>query len=207
MKKIILILCAVSLIGFYGCKTDKTKTKETKKERVIAKKTDAQVKADMDELLAGMDAMWNQMIASDDQKIDNLQTLLARIGRDKNYDKVMLTSAIEARDSLKKQRYGREGVGNIAAVDAYDSLQIRIMDQAYELADNNNLALRDSIAASLVHQIQDDDARVPILRAYYDKAAKAYNQYLKDYQDQLQKLGPPYSELKPTPLFVEAQLQ
>ncbi|KAA9332651.1 hypothetical protein [Adhaeribacter soli] len=203
MKRILVIFSIAALAGIYSCKTDKTKTTEVKKERVIAKKTDAQVKADLDSLSREMDRTWNEMIASDDQKIDNLQTLLARIGRDKNYDKAALTKVISARDSMKQQRYDRQGLANVAAVDAYDSLQIKIMDATNELVQNTNLAERDTVAASLVNQIQEDDSRVPILRAYYDKAAKHFNQYLKDYQPQIQKLGPPYSDLKPVPMFVE----
>src|SRR5688572_3193281 len=122
MKRILFIFFALSLIGFYSCKTDKTKT-STKKGRVIAKKTDAQVKADMDNLLQDMDSTWNEMIASDDQKIDNLQTLLARVGRDKNYDKQALTEVIAARDNLKVKRYDRQGIASVAAVDSYDSIQ------------------------------------------------------------------------------------
>lgn len=207
MKKILFVLLGAFCLAFYGCKTDKTKTENVKKGRVIAKKTDAQVKTEMDALLAEMDATWNEMILSDDQKIDNLQTLFARIGRDKNFDQKELSDVIAARDGLKKQRYSKEEIGDVAAVDAYDSLQIRIMEKAYDLAANNNLTLRDTVAASLVKQIQEDDSRVPIARGRYDKAAKNYNQYLKDYQPQLQQLGPPYADLKPVPLFLDQPLQ
>src|SRR5688572_279454 len=98
MKSIHFLLFAAFCIAFYSCKTDKTKTTETKKERIIAKKTDEQVKTDLDQLLKEMDETWNAMIASDDQKIDNLQTLMARIGRDKNYDKEALSRIIAARE-------------------------------------------------------------------------------------------------------------
>jgi hypothetical protein len=207
MKRILVVLCWVSLIGFYSCKTDKKVTKTTKKDRVIAKKTDAEVKTEMDELLREMEATWNEMIASDDQKIDNLQTLLARIGRDKKYDKKALSEVISARDNLKGKRYDRLGISNVAAVDSYDSAQIRILDVTNELTSASNLTSRDSIAAEISNKIQEDDSRVPILRAHYDKAANNYNQYLKDYQPQIQKLGAPYKDLKPVPLFVEQQLQ
>lgn len=207
MKKILLVLFAISLIGIYSCKTDKTKTTEVKKERLIVKKSDAQVKADLDSLLREMDTTWNEMIVSDDQKIDNLQTLMARIGRDKNYNKQTFTEIIAARENLKAKRYDRQGISDVAAVDAYDSLQIKILDATNALVEESNLAQRDTLAASLVNKIQEDDSRVPILRAYYDKAAKNFNQYLKDYQPQIQKLGSPYKELKPVPMFVEQQLQ
>ena len=207
MKKILYILSVVSCIGFYACKTDKTKTTKSTKERVIAPKTDAQVKADLDNLLGELDRTWNEMIVSDDQKMDNLQTLLARIGRDKNYDKQALTDVIAERDNLKVKRYNRQGIGNISAVDAYDSAQIKVMDATSALVESTNLAARDTVAGQLSSKIQEDDSRVPIMRAHYDKAAKNYNQYLKDYREQIQKLGPPYSELKPVPTFVEQQLQ
>src|SRR5688572_14984434 len=121
MKRILYILSVVILTGIYSCKTDKTKTSEVKKERVIAKKTDAQVKTEMDGLLQEMEQTWNEMIASDDQKIENLQTLLARVGRDKNYDKETLTQVISERNNLKTKRYNRQEINNIATVDAYDS--------------------------------------------------------------------------------------
>jgi hypothetical protein len=146
------------------------------------------------------------MIASDDQKIDNLQTLLARVGRDKHFEQKDLTTLLAERDNLKKQRYDRPGIKDVAAVDAYDSAQIKLLDATYQLIETNNLAARDTIAGQLASKIQEDDSRVPILRAYYDKAAKNYNQYLKDYQPQIQKLGAPYSEMKPAPLFVEQPL-
>jgi hypothetical protein len=206
MKRILVVLSIASLAAFYSCKTDKTKTTETKKERVIVKRTNAQVKSDLDSLQKDLDNTWNEMIASDDQKIDNLQTLLARIGRDKNYDKQALTDLISARDNMKAKRYDRSGIANVAAVDAYDSVQIKILDETYKLVQSSNLADRDTIAGNLVNQIQDDDSRVPLYRAHYDKAAKNFNQYLKDYQPQIRKLGPPYSELKQVPMFMEQQL-
>lgn len=207
MKRFHFILFAAFCLAFYSCKTDKTKTSDIKKERKIARKTDAQVKADMDGLLQEMETTWNEMIASDDQKIENLQTLLARVGRDKNFDKNALTEVLAARDNLKTKRYDRQGISNVAAVDSYDSAQIKVLDATNALLETNNLAARDTIAGQLASKIQEDDSRVPILRAHYDRAAKNYNQYLKDYQPQLQKLGPPYNELKPVPLFVEQQIQ
>lgn len=207
MRRILYFLSVVSLVGIYSCKTDKTKSTEVKKERVIAKKSDSEVKSDLDNLIREMDATWNEMIASDDQKIDNLQTLLARLGRDKSYDKSSLTELLNAQQNIKAQRYDRQGVASVAAVDAYDSAQIRLMDATYKIVEEANLSQRDTVAGKLVSQIQEDDSRVPIFRGHYDKAAKAYNQYLKDYQPQIQKLGPPYTEMKPVPMFVEQQLQ
>jgi hypothetical protein len=208
MKKILFIFCCFSLIGTYSCKTDKKETKvATKKERVIAKKTDTQLKADLLKLQQEMDAAWIEMIASDDQKIDNLQTLLARVGREKSYDKKTLSGLLSAQNNLKKQRYSQEGISSVAAVDTYDSVQVKLMDDTNNLISTSNLAERDTVAARLATKIQEDDSRVPILRGHYDKAAKTYNQYLKDYQPQIRKLGPPYTEMKPMPLFVEQQLQ
>src|SRR5687768_5733356 len=123
MKRILFIFFALLLIGFYSCKTDKTNT-STKKGRVIAKKTDAKVKADMDNLLHDMHSTSNEPNASDDHKIDNLQTLLARVRRHKNYDQQALTQEIAARDNQKVKRYDRQVIASVAAVDSYDSNQI-----------------------------------------------------------------------------------
>jgi hypothetical protein len=207
MKKIYPILLALFLLAFYSCKTESTKTEKKKTERQIVKKTDAQVKADIDSLIQLTETQWNTMIASDDQKLDNLQTLMARIGRDKKYDKKALTDLIAARNQVKAQRYDRQGIANVAAVDAYDSLQIKLMDATNDIVSKSELTQRDTVAASLVNNIQEEDSRVPILRAYYDNAAKAFNQYLLDYQPQLQKLGPPYNTLQRMPLFVEPVVQ
>ncbi len=207
MKRIFFLCFAVLLLGIYSCKTDKTKTTASKKNRVVAAKSDTQIKSDLDAMIQEMETTWNAMIASDDQKIDNLQTLLARVGRDKNYDKKALTDVIAARDNLKVKRYDRQDIAHVTAVDAYDSLQIRIMDATNQLLDNSNLAARDTVAGQLANKIQEDDSRVPILRAHYDRAALKYNQYLKDYEPQIRKLGPPYQDLKPMPLFVEKELQ
>lgn len=206
MKKIFAVLSIASLAAVYSCKTDKTKTTEVKKERVIAKKTDAQVKTEIDNLVQEMDATWNEMMATDDHKIDNLQTLLARIGRGKNFDKKVLSELVTAQNNLKGQRYDRLGMISVAAVDRYDSAQVKLMDATNKLLEESNLTSTDSTIAKLAHQIQEDDSRVPIQRGHYDKAAKTYNQYLKDYQPQIQKLGPPYTEMKPAPLFVEQPL-
>lgn len=207
MKRIFVILSIASLAAVYSCKTDKTKTSEVRKERVIAKKTDAQVKTDMDQLLSELDGAWNEMIASDDQKIENLQTLLARIGRGKNFNKKELSDLISAQSKLKAQRYDRQGIVSVAAVDAYDSVQVKLLDATNKLVEESNITATDTIAVQLANKIQDDDSRVPIQRGHYDKAAKNYNQFLKDYEPQIRKLGPPYSELKPMPTFVEQQLQ
>ncbi|MFC5271922.1 hypothetical protein [Adhaeribacter terreus] len=206
MKRILFVLFGTFCIAFYSCKTDKTKTTKVKKGHVIAKKTDAEVKSDLDNLQKEMDAAWNEMMASDDQKIENLQTLLARIGRDKSFEKSALTELLTAQNKIKAQRYDRQGVASVAAVDAYDSAQIKLMDATYEIVEDANLSQRDTVAGKLVSQIQEDDSRVPIFRGRYDKAAKAYNQYLKDYQPQIQKLGSPYNEMKSAPLFVEQPL-
>src|SRR5687768_2415412 len=116
MKRLLIIICCFSFIGIYSCKTDKKETKITKKERVITKKTDAQVKSDLLKLQQEMDAAWIEMITSDDQKIDNLQTLLARIGRDKNYDKNTLSELLNTQRKLKKQRYSQKSIASVAAV-------------------------------------------------------------------------------------------
>src|SRR5688572_12194024 len=206
MKRIVILFYCLALVGIYSCKTDKKETKTTKKERIIAKKTDAQVKSDLLKLQQEMDAAWIEMITSDDQKIDNLQTLLARIGRDKNYDKNTLSELLNTQRKLKKQRYSQKSIASVAAVDSYDSVQVKLMDETNKLVSNSNLAEKDTLAASLVNKIQEEDSRVPILRGHYDKAAKTFNQYLKDYQPQIQKLGPPFTDLKPMPLFVEQPL-
>lgn len=206
MKRLLIILCCVSLIGIYSCKTDKKESKTTKKDRVIVKKTDAQVKSDLLKLQQEMDAAWIEMITSDDQKIVNLQSLLARIGRDKSYDKKTLTDLLTVTNNLKKQRYSQKEITSVAAVDSYDSVQVKLMDDTNNLISSSNLTERDTVAAQLSNKIQEDDSRVPILRGHYDKAAKVFNQYLKDYQPQIRNLGPPYNDLKPMPLFVEQPL-
>jgi len=200
MKRILLVFTLFS-IAFYSCKTDKTKTTETTKENRIVKKTDMEVKAETDILLKNLDQAWNEMMVSDDQKLDNLQTLLARVGRDKNFDQKALSEVLAARDNLKTQRYNRETMADISEVDAYDSVQIKVLDMTNELLEAADLLARDTIAAQLSNKIQEEDSRGIFYRAHYDQAARNFNQFLVDYKAQLQQLGPPYSQLKPVPLF------
>jgi hypothetical protein len=207
MKRLLIIICCVSFIGIYSCKTDKKESKTTKKERIIASKSDSQVKSGLVKLQQEMDAAWIEMIASDDQKIDNLQSILDRARKDKSNDKKTSSELLTGLKSLKKLRYSQKDIANVAAVDTYDSIQVKLMDDTDNLISSSNLTTRDTIAARLSNKIQEEDSRVPILRGHYDQAAKAFNQFLKDYQPQVRKLGQPYTDMKPMPFFMEQQLQ
>jgi hypothetical protein len=193
----VLLFCSAVLV--YGCKTDSTKKTEETKE-VIVKKSDETIKSELDMLTDSTETKWNVMMASDDEKIQDIKRLLDEISKSSVYDKETRQKLLAANERLKKLRYERLTMTD-PEITAYDNATDSLVKALYDFTGNTPRATENEEVKNLVTQIQDADGSVGLLRSHYDIQAKRFNDIIRNYQPQLQKMGKPYQNLKPLPLF------
>jgi type II secretory pathway component HofQ len=197
MKALLFASC-LTLAVLPMCKPDASKT--TTDAAVTKPASPAEIRAQFDILRDSADANWQRMMASDDQKLRNLNGLLGDLRQVPALDKQQLATLRQAADRLKAQRYSRQTMATSALIDRYDAVQDSVLKLVYPLAapEGNapTAAVRDYVEA-----IQAADNDVVSYRAHYDVAAKAYNAYLQVHGPELAKLGGKYASLQPLPLF------
>ena len=195
-KALVLGIALASVMA--GCKNDGTK--KTEEEEVIVKKSDATLKSELDMLQDSSETRWTKMMASDDQKLEDTKALLDEISKGSVYDKDTQQKLLAANERLKKLRYERLTMTD-PEITAYDNSTDSLLRAVYDFTSNTPKATENENIKQLVTDIQNADGQVGLLRGRYDILAKQFNKYLKDYQPQLQKMGEPYNNLKPLPLF------
>lgn len=200
MKRRILICFAVMLTVFYSCKNEGTKTKEAHKT-AVAVKTDANLKAEIDMLSDTLQTRWNEMIRSDEEKIADIQRLLQEISYTPAFDEKQVKTLAEASKRLSAKRYDRRSMADSDKIDAYDMAQDSVLKPLYALTLATPAIDNYPLAAKLVTDIQERDNDVVIYRSRYDMVAKELNSYIRNYGEQLKRLGAPYDTLRELPLF------
>ena len=193
----VLLFCGAILV--YGCKNDASKKTEEKKE-VIVKKSDETIKSELDMLQDSTETRWNVMMTSDDEKIEDVKRLLDEISKSSVYDKETQRKLLAANERLKAMRYDRMTMTD-PEITAYDNATDSLLKALYDFTGNTPKATENQDVKNLVTEIQDADGSVGLMRSHYDIQAKRFNEIIRNYQPQLQKMGKPYQNLKPLPLF------
>ena len=188
------LVAVLSSAGLAGCKTDRTKTATLNPASVAA------VKAQLDVLRDSVDMKWQQMISSDDQKLGTTRLLLKELVGQRGVDAAQVAALARANDRLKRLRYDQATMAESARIDQYDAAQDSVLHGLYPVAAPNGNAPTAQIR-DFTEGIQQADAAVVGLRVGYDRAAKAYNNYLRLHQQELSTLGGKYATLQPLPLF------
>jgi hypothetical protein len=169
------------------------------REQQKTAKSEAALVSEAEKIEQAMDSAWQVMIASDDNKLNNILLLADRISYLKNYHDTEITNLKERVEALRKQRYSRSDIEVSERIDAYDdSTNLLLTYMRNTLAqhpDANNfqiiLQLQEEIAAA-------DDSMI-LYRKGYDAQVDRWNALVSKKADALQKAGK--QNTKPLPLF------
>lgn len=196
MKRLIFLALAALLLGggwLTSCKTDRAKT-------AANPAAVAAVKAQFGVLRDSVDVHWQQMISSDDQKVGTTRLLLQELAGQRSVDKAQLAALARANDRLRPLRYDQATMAESARIDRYDAAQDSVLHALYPVAAPGGQAPTEQIK-NFTEGIQQADNAVVGYRVGYDRAAKAYNDYLRLHREELSTLGGQYAALQPLPLF------
>ena len=143
---------------------------------------------------------WNEMIAEDDQKINNLKNLLDMATRTGKYDTGIYNELVMQLHSLTKSRYNQENMANSNLIDLYDSLTVKLLQDV-----DAYIHIRPDIAGSpelsrLESSINSLDEDVLLQRINYDREAKQFNKFVEENQEVLKQVFPEGKYTK-KPLF------
>jgi hypothetical protein len=169
------------------------------REQQKTAKSEAALLSEAEKIEQAMDSAWQVMIASDDNKLNNILLLADRISYLKNYHDTEITNLKQRVEALRKQRYSRSDIEVSERIDAYDdSTNLLLTYMRNTLAqhpDANNfqiiLQLQEEIAAA-------DDSMI-LYRKGYDAQVDRWNALVSKKADALQKAGK--QNTKPLPLF------
>jgi hypothetical protein len=164
----------------------------------------AAMRAQFDILRDSADMNWQRMMSSDDKKLADLRELLQDLSKYPGANQAQLEGLRAARARLAKQRYDRSSMASSALIDRYDAAQDSVLKIVVPIAAPDGNAPSERVR-DYVESIQQADANVVAYRSHYDRAAKAYNNYLQVHGEELNKLGGKYAGLQPLPLFEIAQ--
>ena len=174
---------------------------EKKNKAVVSEKKVDRVKRELDLLTDSLNASWNTMIKSDDEKIADVKRLLEEISYTKKYDVLALDSLKTLHEKLITKRYTQESVVESEKIDAYDLATDSLLKRTFKLVNNTPNIENHPLAKSLAEDIIEEDNRVVVYRARYDRWAKEFNTYIEKYKKQREKLGPPYNGYEKKGLF------
>jgi hypothetical protein len=200
--KAVLFASLLTLAVLPMCKPDTAKTATDTAARNPA--SPAEVRAQFDILRDSADANWHRMETSDDQKLADMRALVQDLKQQPSLDAAQLRTLDQTMAQLKNQRYTRQTMASSPLIDRYDAAQDSVLRALTPLAAPGGNAPTARIRDYVEH-IQLADANVVGYRAHYDAAAKAYNNYLQLHQQELNKMGGKYANLKPLPLFEISQ--
>ena len=198
--KAVLVASCLTIAVLPMCKPESTTPPSEAAGRNLA--SPAEVRAQFDILRDSVDANWQRMMHSDDQKLADMRALLQDLHQQRGLDAAQLRILSRATARLKPQRYDRQSLAALS--DGYDAAQDSVLHVLVPLAAPNGYAPTARIR-DFVEHIQLADANVVSYRAYYDAAAKAYNAYLQVHRAELAKMGGDYAKLRPLPLFEISQ--
>ena len=199
--KAVLFAGLLTLAVLPMCKPDATRSTTTTTESPASP---AAVRAQLDVLRDSADVNWTRMMASDDKKLADLRELLQDLSKFPNANQAQLAGLRTARARLQSQRYDRRTMASSPLIDRYDTAQDSVLKLVLPLAAPEGNAPTERVR-DYVEAIQLADANVLGYRAHYDRAAKAYNNYLQVHAEELRKQGGKYANLQPLPLFELAQ--
>jgi hypothetical protein len=169
------------------------------REQQKTAKSEAALLSEAEKIEQAMDSAWQVMIASDDNKLNNILLLADRISYLKNYHDTEITNLKQRVEALRKQRYSRSDIEVSERIDAYDDstnlLLTYMRNTLSQHPDANNfqiiLQLQEEIAAA-------DDSMI-LYRKGYDAQVDRWNTLVSKKADALQKAGK--QNTKPLPLF------
>ncbi|GAA4012839.1 hypothetical protein GCM10022408_27030 [Hymenobacter fastidiosus] len=191
MRKLLPLALLLLLAGLDAC---------NRTPKPIDPTSPAAAKVQLGILRDSVTARWEQMIASDDDKVQATTRLLQELERQPGTNRPQLQQLTRANTKLPARRYDQQTMASSAAIDAYDAAQDSVLHLVYGIAQPAAGPV-SAPAQQLTSDIQAADSEVVGFRLRYDRAAKQFNNYLALHQVALASLGGKYRKLQPLPLF------
>jgi hypothetical protein len=158
-------------------------------------------KKEIDLITDSLNTTWDAMVISDDQKIEDIKSLLEEISQKKGSDNNELKELQKLVKVIRSKRFNEHTMEDQGKIDAYDMATDSLITQTFALL--KNTPATDTIPAieNLKDRIMGADNNVIIYRIHYDNWARQFNEYLEQHQGKLRKMKKPYSGYAKRPLF------
>ncbi len=199
ISAILFFIPLVILLLTAGCRPKTEAVTETTAVRVDS------LQGVLTTLNDSVDLTWQEMMASDAQKLRHIDTLLQRIRSTGQHDKLLYERLTRLRASLATRQYSRPEDLSSRQIDAYDAATDSLISGVGQLYDHLPRPERCENCASLKDRIHETDEAVLPYRLRYDRHAEAYNSFLNQNQTALRDNDSRTDSLNPKPLFRLAQ--
>lgn len=188
------IFMILIVILFTQCKTDQSKQQASE---VNADSLQTQLLTLNDSLQSS----WNTMIASDDQKISEIGTLLQGIAKSCKYNKASYDQVLKQQSQLAAKRYVSSDSMTNEQIDRYDSATDSLLSDLHTFYEKTNASACCPDCDSVLSDIEKQHGEVVMYRIRYDNHAKEFNALITQQKTILSTLKPEYKNLKTKQLF------
>lgn len=191
IRPVIFLLMAVSV--FTQCKQNS----RTAPTEISSDSLQIQLSALNDSLRVS----WNEMTASDDEKIRAAASLLKAISQSCNYDKALYGNIWRRQQNLPSQRYSGPDSLTSDGIDRYDASTDSLLNSLRAFYEQTGAQGCCSGCDSVLNQVEQRHGSVVMYRIRYDGHGRQYNALILQQKENLARLKPEYGRLKPKQLF------
>ena len=199
ISAIFLFIPLISLLVVSGCRQQAETSTQTTTVRVDS------LQKVLTSLNDSVELTWQEMLASDAQKLRHIDTLIQQVGKAGKCDKPLFERVTQLRASLASRQYTRPENLSSRQIDAYDAATDSLITGVVQLYERLPDPDRCENCASLKSRIQETDEAVLPYRLRYDRHAEAYNLFVNQHQSVLRDSGSQPDSLRSKPLFRLAQ--
>ncbi|MFL5729700.1 MAG: hypothetical protein ACJ75J_09475 [Cytophagaceae bacterium] len=119
-------------------------------------------KREIDVITDSLNTSWDAMIISDDQKIEDIKSLIEEIARTKEANMEELKEVQKLSKVLRSKRYNEHSMDESSKIDAYDMATDSLIHRTFALAKEIPGIENDPAAETLKEKIMDADNNVLI---------------------------------------------
>lgn len=149
---------------------------------------------------------WNILVNEENEKMNNLNTLVTQLMKSGNEERVLLNALDDRLAQLKKIRITQKTLGNPYVVEEYDFASNSLVAEIISVAENSEVVFQDPKLMALVDKIKLAEVRVDNHRSLYDSVAVVLNSFLDKNRNLLKEVDNT-SNLEKKPLFKAASPQ
>lgn len=144
---------------------------------------------------------WDEMTASDDEKIGAVGQLLQSISRSCKPDQILYDSVARQQQSLPAKRYLSPDAITSDQIDRYDASTDSLLNGVRVLYEKTDARVCCTGCDSVLNRIEQLHGQVVMYRIRYDGHGRQHNALLSQQKENLTRLNPEYDKLKPKQLF------
>ncbi len=144
---------------------------------------------------------WQDMLTSDAQKLNLIDSLLVQIRQAEPTNSELLEQVTGLRTSLDEKRYTKPEELSSAQIDSYDAATDSLVNGIKRLYPHLKQPRRCQNCQPLLDRIIELDEKVLPFRLRYDRHAEAYNAFIVQNQTVLKQADAQHTTLKKKPLF------